>query len=281
MSTHTGFFPIPARTLLRFSGTDSTRYLNGQLSIDIHRLAPLTARTACLLDAKGRLIAHLHVWRDADSLVIEVPTQRLEELQARLERYIIADDVTITPLTDETPVFHIFGQTAPAGSPAIQRLGIPGYDSANVPDGLPQATTADIERLRIIHGIPAWERELTTSTLPQEARLETTSIDFDKGCYVGQEIVSRLKSVAHVNKRLHGFRGSLPHPLPDSCTLHADADSSAPVGRLTSAAPHFDMAQSVALGYLNRQFESADHLHVRDPQGRPIGHVERHSFPIP
>ncbi len=275
---NTGFFPLTDRTLLAFSGPDAARYLNGQLSIDTTRLASLAARTACLLDAKGRLCAHLHLWRDTDRFILEIPTPRLEEIQARLERYIIADDVTISELPP-TPSFHIFGRPAPAGAISSNRLGIPGHDTPATPADLPQATPEDIERLRIIHGIPAWNHELTPSTLPQEARLETTSIDFDKGCYVGQEIVSRLKSVAHVNKRLHGFRGPLPHPLPEGCTLHTESTS--PAGRLTSAIRHFDIAQTIALGYLNRAFESADHFHVRDPQGRPIGDVTRHPFPIP
>lgn len=279
MKARSGFFALTERTLLAFSGPDASRYLNGQLSINIPRLAPLIARSACLLDAKGRLCAHLHLWKDADRFIIETPTVRLEEIQARLERYIIADDVTLTILPD-SPAYHVFGLPAPEGSLAINRLGIPGYDTPTPPSNLPEATPTDIERLRITHGIPAWGRELTATTLPQEARLEDTSIDFDKGCYIGQEIVSRLKSVAHVNKRLHGFCGSLPLPLSDNSTLHIPG-SDTPVGRLTSATQHFDMAQSVALGYLNRQFESADQFHVRDHEGRDIGSVERQPFPIP
>lgn len=275
---NTGFFPLTNRSLLLFSGPDAARYLNGQLSIDITRLTPHAARTACLLDAKGRICAHLHFWRDADRFIIEIPTPRLEEIQARLERYIIADDVIVSELP-AAPAFHIFGHPLPDGALAINRLGIPGHDTPVAPTDLSEAAPEDIERLRIIHGIPVWARELTPSTLPQEARLETTSIDFDKGCYVGQEIVSRLKSVAHVNKRLHGFRGTLHLPLPEGCTLHTE--STTPAGCLTSAAPHFDIAQTIALGYLNRAFESADHFHVRDPQGRPIGDVTRHPFPIP
>jgi tRNA-modifying protein YgfZ len=279
MIARSGFFKLTERTLLAFSGPDASRYLNGQLSINIPQLAPLMARPACLLDAKGRLCAHLHLWRDADRFIIEAPTSRLEEIQARLERYIIADDVTLTLLPD-SPTYHVFGIPAPVGSLAINRLGIPGYDTPTTPVDLPEANPADIERLRITHGIPAWGLELTATTLPHEARLEDTSIDFDKGCYIGQEIVSRLKSVAHVNKRLLGFRGILPLPLPDNCTLHTSG-SDAPAGRLTSATQHFDMAQSVALGYLNRQFESADQFHVRDHEGRDIGSVERQPFPIP
>lgn len=278
MNTPAGFFQLPERSILAFSGVDAARYLNGQLSIDILRLAPGTARTACLLDAKGRLCAHLPIWRESTAFLIEVPCTRLEEIQTRLERYIIADDVTVT-LATPPPTFHILGHPAPAGTLSINRLGPPGHDTPTAPIGLPELTQLEIERLRIIHGIPVWDRELTPSTLPQEAHLEATSVDFDKGCYVGQETVSRLKSVGRVNKLLHGFRST--SSLPDGSTLHLDSESPTPIGRITSTAPHFDMAQTVALGYLNRQYESAGTLHVRDPQGRPMGTVERHPFPIP
>jgi folate-binding Fe-S cluster repair protein YgfZ len=116
--------------------------------------------------------------------------------------------------------------------------------------------------------------------LPQEARLEDTAVDFDKGCYVGQETVSRLKSVGRVNKRLHGFLGTLSADLPLPARLHPIGQPDTTVGQLTSAAPHFDIAQTAALGYLNRQFEDLERFGVSDEQGRPLGEVERRAFPI-
>ena len=74
---------------------------------------------------------------------------------------------------------------------------------------------ASKEEYRIKQGVPKWGCELNSNTLPQEALLERTSIDFHKGCYVGQEIISRIKSVGRVNRLLVGltFSGeSLPEP---------------------------------------------------------------------
>ena len=128
--------------------------------------------------------------------------------------------------------------------------------------------------------MPVWGRELSEDTLPQEARLEEFAVDFDKGCYVGQETVSRLKSVGRVNKRLHGFLGSFELPSGPRFFLHPSGEAATKAGEITSHARHFDMAQTAALGYLNRQFESLTRFEIADETGRVLGEVERREFPI-
>jgi folate-binding protein YgfZ len=128
--------------------------------------------------------------------------------------------------------------------------------------------------------VPIWGRELSEDTLPQEARLEDHAVDFDKGCYVGQETVSRLKSVGRVNKRLHGFLGSLELPSGVPLFLRLPGEPATMAGTLTSHARHFDMAQTAALGYLKRQFESLPRFEVADETGCTLGEVERREFPI-
>lgn len=275
-----GFFEVHARSRFQLGGPDSTRYLNGQVSIDISRLQPLTARPACLLTAKGKLCALLQIWRDGKNLLIECDEPLAEAVHARLERYLIADDARLQPLQMPAPLHHIFGIEPPDGALRINRTGQPGYDTTQKPSDLPATTPSRLALLRILHGQPAWGLEITQDTLPQEARLEANAVDFDKGCYVGQETVSRLKSVGRVNKRLHGFLGTLPLPLT-TATLHPIDQPSLTAGRITSATPYFDIAQTAALGYLSRQFEEVAKFVVRDDQGRVLGEVERHEFPIP
>jgi hypothetical protein len=83
-----------------------------------------------------------------------------------------------------------------------------------------------------------------------------------------------------VNKRLHGFLGTLPTNIPLPVRLHPLGQPDITAGQLTSAAPHFDIAQTAALGYLNRQFEDLERFGVSDDQGHPLGEVERRVFPI-
>lgn len=262
-------------------GPDALRYLNGQVSIDVSRLKPAEARPACLLTAKGKLCAPVFVWRQSpESLVVEGPAELAEPLQARLERYIIADAVELHPLETPQPLYHILSAPPQSAHLSIQRLNLPGFDSTEKPNNLPEFSSAQIELLRILNGVPIWGRELTEDTLPQEARLEDRGVDFDKGCYVGQETVSRLKSVGRVNKRLHGFLGAFEASTATLLLLHPPGDPATTAGHLTSWAPHFDMARTAALGYLNRQFENLPRLEVTDDTGRALGEVERREFPI-
>ena len=279
-SPTSGFFEVHGRTRFQLSGPDATRYLNGQVSIDITRLKPLIARPACLLTAKGKLCALVQIWRDGDNLLIECDEALADVVHARLERYLIADDALLKPVSVPSPLHHIFGIEPPAGALHINRTGLPGFDIAEKPSDLTAATPAQLALLRIVHDQPAWGLEITEDTLPQEARLEDTAVDFDKGCYVGQETVSRLKSVGRVNKRLHGFLGTLPANLPLPIRLHPIGQPATTAGQLTSTALHFDIAQTAALGYLNRQFEDLERFGVSDEQGRPLGEVERRAFPI-
>jgi folate-binding protein YgfZ len=273
-----GFFRIAHRARFRIGGNDAARYLNGQLSIDIPRLAPVKARPACLLTAKGKLCALVQVWREGPGFIVECDSPLAESVEARLGRYIIADDVTVDPV-EPPAIFHLLNPPEPpAGALAITRIGLPGFDTNEPPEGLREIPAAEVELLRILHGFPAWGAELGEDTLPQEARLESFAVDFDKGCYVGQETVSRLKSVGRVNQRLHGFLGELAEGPP--AILHPPGDPATRAGRITSHARHFGMAQTAALGYLHRQFETLPRLAAADESGRTLGELERREFPI-
>lgn len=273
-----GFFQLQNRTRFLICGPDAARYLNGQLSIDIPRLSPAQARPACLLTAKGKLCALVQVWREGPGFIVECDSHLAESVEARLGRYIIADDATVEPA--ETPaIFHILNPPVPpAGALAITRIGLPGFDTNEPPAGLREIPAAEVEILRILQGFPAWGTELGEDTLPQEARLESFAVDFDKGCYVGQETVSRLKSVGRVNQRLHGFLGELAEGAP--AFLHPPGDPATRAGRITSHSRHFGMAQTAALGYLHRQFETLPRLAAADESGRTLGELERREFPI-
>ena len=281
LSAPEGFFQVANRTYFELHGPDAIRYLNGQVSIDITRLVPGKARQACLLTAKGKLCAPLQIWRSDHSLVVEGPAVLAENIQARLERYLIADEAELLPLQTLEPLYHILSSSPPqVSSLSISRLGFLGFDSNEKPSGLREFSPEEIELFRIIHGVPTWGRELSEDTLPQEARLEERAVDFDKGCYVGQETVSRLKSVGRVNKRLHGFLGTMDVPVGVRLVLHPPGEPAISAGQITSHARHFDMAQTAALGYLNRQFESQARFEVADETGRVLGEVERREFPI-
>lgn len=275
-----GFFRLEKRALIRVSGADRLRYLNGQVSNDLRRLKAGSAQQALVLTAKGKLCASLWIWADGESYLIESPAGLVDEVLPRLERYAIADDVVFEQVDEEMAGWHVFGPAAEtlASGLEISRIGLPGRDVAETPSGPWQEATADeVEFLRIQQGIPAWGAELDTDTLPQEARLERFAVDFHKGCYVGQEVVSRLKSVGRVNELLFGFQGSLSaataernYPLQNS--------TGKSIGHLTSVV-ETTPGQIAALGFASTR-EPETVFSVTDESGACLGRVERCEFPL-
>lgn len=252
---HLGF---PA--LLEFRGPDAVRFLNGQLTQDVRRVAGTdVSLPSCVTDAKGRL--QFRVWitgADDGAIRVEAPAGSAEALEARLTRYLIADDVEVTDLTGEWSLVHFTGPMADAPPGVVvrqsARLGLPGTDwwipedlAVSFPDAIPSLEGNELEAFRIAQGIPAWGRELTEGLLPPEAGLEATDISYQKGCYIGQEVISRIKSVGRVNKHLEQltFEASV-----EGGTLIDTGDQ--PAGELTSVSPLAGNGVRRALGFVKR-----------------------------
>ena len=117
-----------------------------------------------------------------------------------------------------------------------------------------------LESLRILCGVPQWGTELDENTMPAEAGLEERAVSYAKGCYIGQEVVSRVKSVGHVNRQLRGLRALDASPLYAGMILSPvdAAPGGREAGRITSAAPSAGHggAAFVALGYVRRGWET-------------------------
>lgn len=269
LQTKGGGFRLRDRARFRLSGPDAARYLNGQVTRDVQRLSG--GGTACLLSPKGKLVSLVWILPESGGFLVDAPGELASEVGARLERYLIADDATLEDVSSGDPGWHVFGGTSQGG---VLRIGLPGEDVPELPEGVLEATPEEIELLRIRQGMPVWGRELTPDTLVQEARLERFAVDFDKGCYVGQEVVSRLKSVGRVNRRLALLRGA--------CEAQAGSQllvDGATAGEITSSAFDFELSQTVALGYVLRTFEGAGSFRVCDATGKETGSLEQCDFP--
>jgi folate-binding protein YgfZ len=256
-----------SRCLLAFRGPDAERYLNGQLTQDVRDLGE-TALPACVTDAKGKLQAYVHVFRGADgSPWVEGPAEQREELEARLGRYLIADDAEIHDISDEWQLVHVVDAIdAPAFDGGFvrhaRRIGLDGFDLW-LPTGgtLPEleiVTEAEAETRRIQTKLPKWGADLTPGILPPEAGLDRTSICYHKGCYIGQEVLSRLKTVGKVNRRLAAL---LVEPETEAgAALELDGK---PAGKLTSIAPWpNESGLHAALGYLEKSAFEAGELTI-------------------
>ena len=268
--TEGGCFLLPSRIILRLSGSDAFRYLNGQITRDLNRLQDGEALHACILTPKGKLCAPLLIWREGADLLVEADPSLQESLLVRLERYIVADDVTIT-MQHSPETIHCFGPLATT-SPwkelsglRVSRLGEPGRDFARLNE--PHPPTLDpaiIERLRVERCIPAWGSELGEETLPPEAGLDRTHIDYDRGCYPGQEVISRLKSIGRVTRLLQVLQVAGNSALVVGMPIVSGEGGE--VGSITSVAPDFPGESSTALAYLQRgTVEGLNPIFALDP----------------
>ena len=278
---------MPGRTILFLKGADRVRYLNGQVTSNVSALHTNHTQPACVTTAKGRLCAEIMIAALADSLVVDADAALRESLPPRLERYIVADDVELHDASDEWRLLHFLppqhheASTAPPSKiaslypRAARRFGRDGFDIlapvadaagtiASLAEAYVVIEESMAETLRIEAGTPRWGHELGEDTLPPEAGLDRTHIDYHKGCYIGQEVISRLKSVGHVNRHLAGLISDTDAPLAAGMSVFHEA-SAAQIGALTSAAYSFALERSIALGYLKRG-SSADGLIARSAE---------------
>jgi folate-binding protein YgfZ len=273
------FLDLSARVKLRVAGNDRLRYLNGQVTADARKATTSGAIEACLLDAKGRMNAHVFLFAPLDCFLLDADPALKETLQARLERYIIADDVLVEDISERLSIFHVVSETAPAFPTAkwivlARRFARSGWDiwvdsseheraAQQLSDAFSFCDPECAEIFRIEQGIPRWGRELTNEIIPVEANLEERALDYEKGCYVGQEVISRMKMSGQRNKRLCGLISADNRALSLGMKLvAAPSGGEKNVGWITSATRSAKLGKEIALGYVRRGFDSMGKLWI-------------------
>ena len=265
------FLDLSERAKFQITGTDRVRFLNGQITNDLRKATEKVAIEACVLNAKGKMNAHIFVSALAECFSVDAEQELRETLRTRLERYVIADDVQIEDVTDQFSLFHVLSEESPTLDHgrivSVRRFAEQGCDvwsDAARHDAVWQqlssafafldSTAAEV--LRIEQGIPRWGRELTEQIIPIEANLEQRTIDYEKGCYIGQEVISRMKMSGQTNKRLCGVVSLDDVPLLQPMKLAAHSPAEREVGWITSATRSERTRKQIALGYLKRGFNS-------------------------
>jgi tRNA-modifying protein YgfZ len=272
-----------SRAKFRVTGADRVRFLNGQLTNNVLELRPGSAIYACALTAKGKLAADLFVAAVVSGNYLDTESILRETLAGRLEKYIIADDVTLEDVTDEFGLFHLVDPNS--SSAAVRalavvvsskatgrfliestRFGIGGIDfwfPANETEAVKEELNlspldaASVENFRIERGIARWPNELSEDVIPQEAGLGERAISYTKGCYLGQEIISRIKSIGHVNRHLRGLRSADEVSLQPGDKLRSAQEPHKEIGNITSVGWSSSAGRPIALGYVRRGFDTA------------------------
>jgi folate-binding protein YgfZ len=259
---------LSSRGKIQLTGEDRARLLHAMSTNHIQQLTPGTGCYAFFLTDKGRVLADANVLCRPESFLLDVEPESRQPLYQHLDRYIIADDVTLEDVTDRTATIAIEGPQAAQG---MERAGAPvpeaEYSSVEWGDALVArlnstgstgffifapiaekaalisrleaagAEPADAEAARVVrleHGKPRFGEDISERFLAQEAN-QPQALHFSKGCYLGQEIVERVRS-----------RGQI-HRVLEPLTLEAK-DPPAPGTKLENASEITSAAYSPALG---------------------------------
>ncbi len=258
-----GFFDYSPAACLRVTGDDALSFLQGQFTQELRPDRAPPVSYGLWLNQKGRVLADSFALRVSEHEVwlisLGSPAAVLRE---RLESYVIADDVTIEDVTDRWSGRAHFGPEAgewlreridgplpPAGEwvrvgEDFVFRGRRGVDEAWEwlspeplpvrPSGLVALSEENVEYLRIAAGIPAVPRDVGPGDLPNEAGLDADAISYTKGCYLGQEVMARLKSMGRVRRRLLRVSATgTPSPALPAALFQGERK----VGELRSLAP--------------------------------------------
>lgn len=235
-----GVLDLSARSRLCLLGDDAAGFLHGQVTNDVAGLAPFTGCYAALVDAKGKMQSDLFAYRLAEEILIDFELGYAEAVQSRLEKFIITEDVEIADAAPHFGLLSIQGPQAPeamaaAGMPAPDvelaiettadeiyvinnpRLGTSGFDlfvPTEVVDetiklvskNAPLCPETAFDKARVLATIPRFGVDLTEENLPPEGGLEPRAISYSKGCYIGQEVIARIRTYGQVRQTLRGLR---------------------------------------------------------------------------
>jgi len=267
---------------IRVTGSDRVRWLNGMTTNSVQALTPGQGAYSFFLNAQGRIQGDAIIWAEADSLLLQTSPAQTEKLIALLDRFIIMDDVELADVSADQYVLQVLGvragdflSSAGLTPPATEltRLSTADAQIARLPgtvvprfeiiastqaaldaisgqfleEGLNPLAEGALETLRVLEGTPLLGTDIRDRDLPQETA-QTRALHFNKGCYLGQEIVERIRSRGNVHRTFHAFvlSGDIPtHGTP----LTAEEK---PVGELTSIAT-LPGGRRVALGYIRRE----------------------------
>ncbi len=269
-----GWLDFSSRSRLCVLGDDRVKFLHGQVTNDIEALTENTGCYAALVNAKGKMESDLFVYRLAEELLLDFEPDLAGPVRERLEKYVITEDVEIADVAPHFKLLSIQGPESPAALDKLDlpcprspysvamkdediyvinqpRLGTAGFDLFVATEQVAEwqdklsvialhCSEASFEQARILATIPRFGADLTVANLPPEGGLESRAISYSKGCYIGQEIIARIRTYGQVRKLLRGLRLTGAASIADEVVLNDKV-----VGRLSSVATEAGAALAI------------------------------------
>lgn len=273
---------LSARGKIRLTGDDRARLLHAMTTNHVQGLKPGEGCYAFFLSAQGRILADVNIFCREDYFLLDVEPELREKLYQHLDKFIIADDVTLEELTASLPTMAIEG---PKSTEILSGLGapIPGCAYSNVPwgssivarvshtggpgffvfgadrdiferAGVEAADAEAANVVRLEYGKPQYGLDIGERFLAQETN-QMHALHFSKGCYLGQEIVERVRSRGQIHRRLLPLELDTDQPPVAGTKLQSNGKDAA---EITSAAFAPALGKTVALAYVRIDFKPGD-----------------------
>lgn len=298
-----GIIDLSFRGRICLLGNDRIRFLHGQITNDVKKLAVGEGCYSALTSAKGKMESDLNIYNLQEELLLDFEPGLTEKISQRLEKFIVADDVQIV---DVAPHYGFLSVQGPKAEQVVSAVGLLSDKALSKPRSIiksSEATLGEIyiasqprihptdekkfgfdifvpnnslgavadklvaaakdiggracgwtalETARIEAGIPRFGIDMDETNLPMECGIEQSAISFNKGCYIGQEVLNRVHTIGHVNKELRGLRLAEDlkgWPQAKDKLFHNGKE----IGYITSAIKSPALNANIALGYVRRE----------------------------
>jgi folate-binding protein YgfZ len=267
-----GLVDLAWRGAIEMTGRDRARFLHGMCTNDIKKLQPGQGCMAAIVNRQGKMVAEMIAYAAENALLLEMDRSNLIPTIDHLNKFLVADDVALK--VSDAAVLGLYGPQAQAllgvgdlpdfhfvmrEGVVVARnrtLGVPGYHllvpaaksteaEALLGHGVAPAGLEAHEALRIENGFPRWGADMDATLLPMEAGLEPIAISYAKGCYIGQEVIQRVKTYSEPPRML------VQLSVQDATPGDKISTETEEVGVVTSA------ADRLALGIVRKEFKAA------------------------
>jgi len=257
-----------SRGRIRVSGSEATMFLNGLITNDIKNATENNWLPAVFPTVQGRLIGAVRILRQDEGFLIDTESPAHDAVMKTISRFTMAGDFRVSDVSNEMALLTVQGKRAAEVIEGVDAIvvrathtGEVGFDLLINADDLASVTeklvaagaqpvSSDVfEMLRIEAGIPRHGQDMDETNIVLEANFDD-AISYTKGCYLGQEIIIRIKHRGHVAKRLTGLRMNEPVEIGETITSAEGKE----IGRVTSATYSPELKTPIALGYVRYEY---------------------------